>query len=112
MHSDTRNEMQLRVLSGLHRYPELFESTPRYLCGDEPWLTVRRALEVYHAGKVDRFQLLQGMLGKYGWEYFEALLMVMENAEAVPRKRWAETQIRLFREAIEREYARENRHAA
>lgn len=112
MHSDTRNEMQLRILSGLHRYPELFESTPRYLCGDEPWLTVRKALEAYHAGKVDMMQLLQGMLKKYGWNHLVALLDVLDNSESVPRKSWAYTQIRIFRESLERAYARENRNAA
>lgn len=112
MYNDTRNEMQLRVLSGLHRYPELFDSTPAYLCGDEPWLTVRKALEAYHAGKVGTMQLLQGMLKKYGWIHFEALLDVLDNSEAVPRKSWAETQIRIFRESLERAYAREDRNAA
>lgn len=112
MHNDTRNEMQLRVLSGLHRYPELMETTPVYLAGDEPWLTIRRALEAFHQGRVDLEGLLRGMLEKYGWLYFEELTRVLENAEAVPSKRWAENQIQFFKEAIERSYAQENSNAA
>lgn len=106
--------MQLRVLSGLHRYPELIKSTPAYLCGDEPWLTVRKALVAHHAGKVGLAGMLRGMLDKYGWEHFDALLSVLENAMAVPCKRWAETQVRILKaEAVKRHgRAQEIRHAA
>lgn len=97
------NEMQLRVLSGLHRYPELFKTTPAYLCGDEPWLTVRKALVAHHAGKVGLTGMLRGMLDKYGQEHFDALIAVLENAMAVPRQRWAETQVRILKaEAMRR----------
>ena len=88
------NEMQLRALSGMHRYPEMFKTTPVYLCGDEPWLTIRKALEAYHSGKTDMLGLLRGMDAKYGQAHFDALLSVLENSMAVPRKRWVETQVR------------------
>lgn len=112
MHSDTRNEMQLRVLSGLHRYPELLKSTPQYLTGDEPWATIRRALEAYHADKVGGHELLMGMLNKYGDDHFLELVRVLKNALAVPCKRWAETQIRVFSRMIQQDYEREQGRAA
>jgi len=112
MHSDTHNEMQLRVLSGMHMYPELFKTTPQYLTGDEPWHTVRRALEALHAGKVDSEGVFEGMRKKYGQDYVDALCSVIENAASVPRKRWAETQIRRYNEMLDQDFERESDYAA
>jgi len=94
------DELQLRALSGMHMYPELFQSTPVYITGQEPWMTIRRALEAYHSGKVKEYDLLRGMVLKYGDDTFLALIAVIENAASVPRKRWAETQIRILTSVI------------
>lgn len=108
-----RNEMQLRVLSGLNRYPEMFKTTPVYLCGDEPWFTVRKALEAYHDGKTDMLGLLRGMDSKYGPEHFDALLSVLENSMAVPGKRWVATQVRQLKAVAKMMHGRrEEQHAA
>jgi hypothetical protein len=106
--------MQLRVLSGLHAYPELFKTTPIYLCGNEPWFTIRKGLEAYHAGKVDMQGLLRGMRLKYGNEYFHSLIAVLENSLSVPRKRWAETQVRQLKAMAKRLHSKkqEDRRAA
>ncbi|BCS86836.1 hypothetical protein [Pseudodesulfovibrio sediminis] len=111
MHIELIHELQFRALSGMQRYPELFKTTPVYLCGQEPWLTIRKALEAYQGGKVGHKSLLRGMLAKYGEVYFDELLRVLENAEAVPCKNWALTQIARLSDAISQNYE-EGRHAA
>jgi len=112
MHSDTRNEMQLRVLSGMHMFPELFKATPIYLTADEPWCTVRKALEAWHMGKVGCEVMFDGMRRKYGQGYVVALSAVIKTAASVPRKRWAETQIRNYDRMISQEYEQEHDDAA
>lgn len=98
------DELQLRTLTGLYCFPELMGKTPVYLTGDEPWFTIRKALEAFHRGEVSRLGMMRGMWGKYGAWHFWNLLGVLENAEAVNSKRWAEAQIRQLMEAIERKY--------
>jgi len=104
MLSERIDELQLRALSGMHRHPSLFKDTPQYLFGVEPWLTVRNALVAYHDGQVGFEALLRGMLTKYGMLYFDALIDVIDNAQAVPGKGWANTQIRHLMKAIDNAY--------
>ena len=112
MHSDTRNEMQLRVLAGMWAYPELFRTVPQYLAGDQPWLTIRKALEAFLEGRVSGERLVVGMKHKYGQGYVVELSRVFENAKAVPCREWAETQVRVFTELLQRDYEREHGNAA
>lgn len=112
MHIDTRNEYQFRVLSGMWAFPELFRTTPQYLTGDEPYLTIRRALEAYHAEEIEGYELLMGMFHKYGDPHFTELIRVLENALAVPCKRWAESQIKIFDKLLTQDYEREPENAA
>ncbi|SOB60617.1 protein of unknown function [Pseudodesulfovibrio profundus] len=103
-----RGELQHRTLAGFARFPELMDATPQFITGDEPWHTIRRGLEAWHRGECSRLELMRGMWGKYGAWQFWSLLGVLEDAETVPGKRWAETQIQRLMEAIEREYEGRN----
>jgi hypothetical protein len=51
---------------------------------------------------------------KYGNEYFHSLIAVLENSLSVPRKRWAETQVRQLKAMAKRLHSKkqEDRRAA